>query len=228
MGFGHGSKAKVYANGYDLTPYLTSFGASGSADTSEVTVLGNGSKAYLAGLKDATFSGEGFYAAGVNEVDPVLRAALGTDNVVWAYMPQGDTFSAPGYGFTSVETSYEVSSPVDGVTDISVEAQSSSGLEPVQVLHEWKAESAAGQGGNIVASAATSSGAVGYLVLAAGTSVVVKIEHSTDGTTFSTLLTFTTATGPTAERKEVTGTVNRYVRVTWDKACTFWAGFYRR
>ena len=228
MGFGHGSKAKVYANGYDLTPYLTSFSASGSADTAEVTVLGNGSKAYLAGLKDATFSGEGFYMAGTGEVDPVLRAALGADNVVWAYLPQGDAVNGAGYAFASVETSYEVSSPVDGVTDISVEAQSNVGLEPILVLHEWKAETAAGQGTAVVASAATSNGGVGYLMLAAATSVVVKVEHSTDGTTFSTLLTFTTATGPTAERKEVTGTVNRYVRVTWDKACTFWAGFYRR
>lgn len=227
MAFGHGSVAKVYANGYDLTPYLTSFGVAGAADTAEVTVLGQGSKAYLAGLKDATLSGEGYYDGDAGAVDAVLRAALGTDTGVWGHLPNGDGVGVAGYGFRSVETAYEVSTPVDGVAGVSVEAQSNVGLEPLVALHELKAETAAGQGTSHNNGAASTNGGSAYLQLVAGTTVTVTVKDSADGTTFATIGTFTAASGHSAQRIAITGTIRQYTRVEWDKACTFWAGIHR-
>ena len=69
---------------------------------------------------------------------------------------------------------------------------------------------------NTTSSASGGAGYAHFLSLASG-SVVVKIEHSSDNATWADLITFSTigtSDVPTAERSEVTGTVNRYVRVS--------------
>ncbi|NOZ27962.1 MAG: hypothetical protein GXP39_07920 [Chloroflexi bacterium] len=229
MSFGHGSQAKVYANGYDLSSYLSQFSASGSADTAEVTTFGKSAKVYIAGLKDATFSGEGFYDGATDAVDAVLSAALGVDDVVWVWLPQGDGFGNDGYGFECIETSYEVSSPVDGATTVSVEGQSSSGMERLDTLHALGAEAAAGSGSALDNGASTSNGGSAYLIVTAvpGTPATVTVEHSPDNVTWSTLATFSAVSGRSGQRVEISGTIDRYVRVSWDQPCTFWAGIHR-
>jgi hypothetical protein len=65
--------------------------------------------------------------------------------------------------------------------------------------------------------ASSASGGNAYLQvtdlsLGGYTSLTVKLRHSTDNVTFTDLLTMTAVTGAqTAEKKTVTGTVNRYV-----------------
>lgn len=55
------------------------------------------------------------------------------------------------------------------------------------------------------------------LTLGGYTSVTVKVRHSADNITFTDLVTFTTVTAaPFAERKAVTGTVQRYTAISWD------------
>jgi hypothetical protein len=67
---------------------------------------------------------------------------------------------------------------------------------------EWAASSANGGAGYLSVSA---------LTLGGYTSVTVVIRHSTDDITFADLITFTAVTAaPTAERKTVTGTINKY------------------
>ena len=41
----------------------------------------------------------------------------------------------------------------------------------------------------------------------------VKIQHSTDASTWADLITFTVLSAPSAEHKVATGTVHRYLRV---------------
>ena len=121
MAFKHGSKA-VFKVGNptatDISQYLTTVGISRSADTAEVTVLGNASKAYLAGLKDATISIEG-------NLDPTINTTLsglvGQDGTLFEYLPQGGT--TPKVSGSCVCTSYEISTPVDGAGTFSAEFQ---------------------------------------------------------------------------------------------------------
>lgn len=229
MSFGHGSKARVYANGYDLTDYLNSFDASGSADAVETTTFGKTSKTYIAGLKDATFSGAGYFDGSEDAVHDVLKDALGVDNVVWVWLPQGDGFGNDAFGFAAVQTSYEVSSPVDGVTSVSADAQSNVGLEPVETLHALGSEAAGGQGSSLDNSAASTGGGAAYLIVTAvpGAAATVVVEHSSDNTNWETLVTFSAASGRSGQRVAVSGTIDRYVRVTWDQGCAFWAGIHR-
>lgn len=60
---------------------------------------------------------------------------------------------------------------------------------------------------------ATTAGATGYQQLTDGFGGFTgRIEHSADGVASETLLTFTAASAPSAERKEVSGTIKRYTR----------------
>jgi hypothetical protein len=64
---------------------------------------------------------------------------------------------------------------------------------------------------------ATSNGIITNLhITASDQSTIAKIQHSVDNSTWVDLVTFTSiAAGRGAERKIVTGTVNRYLRATW-------------
>ncbi len=233
MAFNHGSKAAVYANGYELSQFLTSVSTAGQADTAEVTTLGKAAKVYIAGLEDATLSAEGIFDGAANAVDQILQAALGVDDSIWVYMPTGDGNGNAGYGFLAIETSYEIETPVDGVAAISAEAQSKVGLERIIALHAMATEAAGGNAASQNNGAQTTKGGVGYLQVVNVTgALTVKIQHSSDNggaDPWADLVTFT-ATGIGAvrgERKEVAGTVKQYLRVTWTGAGKFFAGFGR-
>jgi len=221
MPFQHGSKATVYANGYDLTGYLKNFSTSGQADVRDITVFGKTAKEYIAGLKDATLSAEGLLDGATDAIDQVLAAALGGASIVWNWYPQGDAVvGGDGYGFDAIETNYEIETPVDDVAVINVEAQSKVGRERVKSLHPLGQESASGSSTVLDNGAATTNGGVAYLQVPAiaGTAPTldVKIQHSADNVTYTDLIVFAqVAVSRKAERKAVTGTVNRYVKAVW-------------
>lgn len=225
MAFKHGSLAKVYVNGYDLSAYLKNFSSPVSADTHEVTTFGATAKAYIPGIIDATLSAEGIYDGAVDAVDQVLAATLGQDNSIFCWYPQGDANGNYGYGFAAIETSYTIETPVEDVAAISVEAQSNTGRERLIVVHALGQETASGNSTAVDNGAATSNGGVAYLQVPsiAGTSPAldVKIQHSVDNVTYTDLIVFTQVTaGKKAERKTVTGTVNRYIKAVWTLAGT--------
>jgi hypothetical protein len=95
------------------------------------------------------------------------------------------------------------------------------GLESGIVLHAQSAETATVNGTSVDNAAASTNGAVGQLHVTAkaDTTAVwtIKIQHSTDNSTFVDLITFTNVSNRTlaagAQRIEVTGTINRYTRV---------------
>ena len=222
MAFSHGKSAVIYTNGYNLTGYLKQFSASGSADVAETTVFGAQSKSYIAGQKDASLSAEGLFDGSADAVDQVLNAALGaSSDSIWTWFPAGAAaVGDDGYGFSAIETGYEISSPVGDVVSVTAEAQSNTGLERVDLLHVLAARTVDGTGTALDNTASSSNGAAAYLQVtaAAGTtpSITVKVQHSSDNVAWTDLITFDAVTAANkAQRKAVTGTVNRYVRVTW-------------
>jgi hypothetical protein len=214
--FTHGKNATVLANGYNLSAYFNSATASGSADTAEVSTFGNNSKAYIPGLKDATFSVEGYYDATAGAVDQTLAGMLGTETV-WVTVMSADAIGARGYAAKTIATTVEIGAEIGGAVTISAEGQSTNGSDPIVVLHALGAETASGNGTQVDNGSATTNGAAGYLqVIAATGTIVAKVQHSSDGTTWADLITFTsTSTANTAERITTTGTVNRYLRALW-------------
>lgn len=216
--FTHGKDAKFLANGVDLSNYFSSVSHSGSAETAEVTTLGAASKSYIAGLKDSTFSVEGYFDGTTGASDDALATILGTETV-WTIIVGGDTLGARGYGAKTIGTSVETGAEIGGAVSVSAEAQSTTGPDAVVVLHPLAARTGNGNGTQVDNGAASSNGAAGFLHVTAksGTiSLVVKVQHSSDGSTWADLITFSTVTAANAsERVAVTGTVNRYIRALW-------------
>ncbi len=236
MAFSHGSKARLYIAGYDLTGFLKGVKAPAEIDKAEVTTLNKTSRCYIPGLQTATLSAEGFYDGSAGAIDDVLRQITGLASAVMAHLPAGDGIGKTAVCMDAIETSYEDDTSVDDAAQLSFEAQSNVGAERCLILHALGAETVGGQAAGQDNTAPTTFGGAGYVIatVPAANAPTVKIQHSTDNNTYADLLTFNPlATGRFHQRQEVAPgvTINRYVRALWTTAgaCPpFFVAFYRR
>lgn len=215
MPFGHGKSGKLFVNGENLSGYLTSVTVARTADSHDRTVLGGDSHAFTTGLTDATLSGEGLASFDEDELDEILEPVLGAE-ALCSFYPNGDAAGARGKGLDCDATSYEIDSPVDGLSTFALEAQSSVGSEAVK-SHRAHGTVTASEDGSAVDNAASSAdGGVAYLHVTSvdGTTPTLdaKIQDSADDTTYVDLVAFSQATAKGAQRVEVAGTVDRYTR----------------
>jgi len=103
----------------DLSSVVNSASLSRSAETAEVTALGDGSKAYIAGLKDATISVEGMADVTTSGyLDGILGAV--TD---WELYPQGEGSGSVKYSGQAILKSLETGAEVGGAVTVSGEFQ---------------------------------------------------------------------------------------------------------
>lgn len=226
MAFLHGKSTMVMYGGSNLSAYFNEASQSQSVETAETTAFGDNAKTYITGLKDGTFSLSGMFDGAQDAVDDVLSSVLGSaTHQPLTIAPKGTAVGDVSFSGDTIQTSYEVSSPVGDVVSVSMESQVSSGIDRGLLLAAQAAVSATGNQSSIDNSTSSSNGAVGYLHLTANGqdgATTVKIQHSADNSTFADLITFTAVSaGSTAgERIEVTGTVNRYVRAQYTLAGT--------
>lgn len=236
MAFSHGSKAKVYVGGVDLSAFLSGASRSSERDMAETSTLGSSDKAFIPGLRGHTLSAEGYFDGGASAVDERFESALSVDTGrVLSYLPAGDVFASPCSCGIVHEASYEVETPVDGVAAVTAELQVTGRLDRGLILRALAAATAGGNGTGIDNAASSSDGGAGFLQVTAFsgfTNIVAKVQHSTDGSSWSDLITFATVTGITSERVEVAGTVNRHTRALWTVSgtgsATFHVAFARR
>lgn len=234
MAFSHGKNAKVYLNGHDVTSYLDSIEMPVTVDTPEVTTFGNTSKTYIAGLKDATMAAEGFYDGASGAIDDILSSAkdsTGASVLNWWY--DNDTIGNLGQGSLIFNTNFAISATVDNAVRIAVAAQSKTASESVLSLKNLAASTLSTEAASQDTSSATSNGGAGYLQVTANESSAlgVTIEHSASGSTWDTLVSFTTVTTyPASERVTYTGTTKQYVRAAWTttQSSTFMVALNRR
>lgn len=122
--FTHGKDAvfKVADSGStmrDISNVVNSSSLSRSAETAEVTALGDDSKAYIPGLKDATVSVEGM--ADVT-TSGYLDGILGTVTT-WEFFPAGTANGQVKYSGSGILTSLETAAEVGGAVTVSGELQ---------------------------------------------------------------------------------------------------------
>jgi len=123
MAYAHGTTGvlKVFSTSLrDLSPYLTSAQSSLSADTAEVSTLGDTSKEYIAGLKDGTISFEGKFDP---TPDGWLQAILGGTAVPFEFHPQGTATGNVKYSGSAILTSYEPGADIGDAVGFSGELQ---------------------------------------------------------------------------------------------------------
>lgn len=148
----------------------------------------------------------------------------------------GNTLGQPFVGFGGAfKASYEVISQIGKLTKANTTFGMGGAMEQGVILYPLADATVDANGTTVDQSAGTTAGGVGYVQCTAFsglTNVIYTIEHSTDGSSWSTLITFSTITSaPAAERVSVSGTVNRYVRaavnVTGTGSATALIGFKR-
>lgn len=225
--FRHSKNTVVLAAQYNLSEYLTSVTTSNSVETPETTTFSSVDRSYLTGHTEGTVSFEGLYdgtTAGIDgattdAIDKILSDALGNStNTVITVSADGGAFGRRAVLLDAVETTYEVTSPLTDVVAISGGANANDGLEYGVWLTYNTAFTSTTNGTAVDNATSSLRGSVANLHVTANTrstAVTVKVQHSTDNSSWVDLTTFAnvSATTLTSERKTTTGTVNRYVRV---------------
>lgn len=132
--FTHGKNAvfKVADSGATLRDVSTAVNKAAlkrQVDTAEVSALGNSSKAYIPGLKDATISLDGFADA---TVSGYMDGILGT-TTTWEYYPSGTAAGNIKYSGSGIVTQLETSAEIGGAVTLTGELQVTGDITRVTV-----------------------------------------------------------------------------------------------
>lgn len=229
--FVHGKTTTVLLDEFDLSAYFNSADISHSIETAETTGFGASSKAYITGLRDGTLSLSGMWSADSGGSDPELAALLGAATTPIVTVGYGGAGIGNRATLTKAhETSYAISSPVADIVTVtadfnaSTDATANLTLSIAQGVQLTAGSSIAfGSLGNLASvdsGASSANGGVGNLHVTANTigggTTTIKIQDSTNNSSWADLITFSSvaAATVTSQQSVVTGTVDRYLRVT--------------
>lgn len=220
--FRHGRGTYVLVDKYNLTPYFREANRSSGVDLAETSAFGTFDKTFVVGMREGRISMGGMFDGTTNAVDQALATILGQAAAVpVTYAPEGLAIGRRTYVCQAEETTYEVSASISDVVAVSAEVQATGGIHGGFSLHDLTAETANGNGTSVNNGAATTLGAAATLHVSTNTrdagSILVKVQHSTDNSSWADLISFTSVNFGTTfgEYKEVTGTVNQYLRALW-------------
>ena len=220
--FRHGKSTAVLLNGEDVSTYFNDATTNRSIETVETTAFGQNSKTYIASLRDGTLSLAGMFDGTTGAIDDILAGIAGADgDAIATVSVDGGAVGSVCHMVATQETTYEVSSVVSDLVKVSAEFQADGGLDSGRLLASSAviASATTTNGTAVDNAAASSNGGVGHVHATANTrnaTTAVKIQHSTDNSTWVDLVTFTAIAISTksAQRIEVAAgtTVNRYLR----------------
>lgn len=185
----------------------------------DVTPINKSAVERVMGLADGSISFNSFFNDAAGQQHLALKA-VPTTNIIATFC-QAQSVGSEAACLLGKQNNYDHDRGSDGsiVATIDIEA-SGFALEWCQLLTAGiQTDSTASSGSSKDDSASSSNGLRAYLQVVdidSGTPTVV-IEDSPNDSTWSTLVSFTAVvngTEPTAERVIVTGTVNRYLRIT--------------
>lgn len=231
MAFNPGYKTRILLGDFSMSPKLASFSAPVTVEMLDDTTFGDdGVRSFIPGFMGSTATMSGYIDA-----DTLTDVDAWSGNNPLTYAPFGLAHGSQVTLADAVKATLTVSSPVNGVSAFDLSCATDGFTDFGVSLHDLEAETADENGTSHDNSVATSNGGVAQLHVTAYsglTSAVVTIEDSADDAAWATIATFATATGVTAERVDVTGTVRRYVRyvldVTGTGSVTFQCSFARR
>ncbi len=233
----HGSQVRVYINGRDASGDLATVSPKPTAATHDTTTFAAGGWVQSdAGLLGCDCGIEAFYDPAAGGIGQQLEA-IGGAFVVSIF--DGDANAIGDSGILLPAGPLETRETPIGVTDMvkltgNVKGNGRPGLF-AKLLHPLGAETGSGNGASLDNTASSASGGRATLHVTGITGTwTVTVQHSANNADWADLVTFTQvaeAGGITAETKEVSGDVNRYLRVaqTEDVAgtLTFVVGFAR-
>jgi hypothetical protein len=223
MAFVHGKDAEVLMDALAMTGYLRGFEAGSEVELSDTTVLGDEGHKNIPGLDNGSLSFDGVWdatpgAGGMDVTVEGLKQAASASVITLA--PNGLTVPNRVISVSARLNNYAIPAAVADAVGFSAGWATDGQVDNGKSHKELASVSATTNGTSVDNAAGTTTGGVGALHVTANTrngNVTVKIQHSTDNSAWSDLLTFTVVSSSTttAERVAVTGTVNRYTRAQW-------------
>lgn len=220
MSFSNAQLARVLLGENELSSKLTQARALSGNEMLDVTTLNDTAKRFIAGLGMGELSVEGWSdAAGFTDTFTALDA--GVAGVV-TYAPKGLSLGSPCILASGRKTTFETGTEVGGVANFSLNVTGDGHVAQGVMLHDLAAETADDSESSYdrgAAQTSTALGGVAHLHVSAYdslTSIDVIVEDSANDSTWATIATFTQVTATGSERVEITGTVRRYLRATWD------------
>lgn len=217
MTFLHGRNTKVWFNAYDVGPYLSSIGFSGSRDTADVTNFASGgNKEAIAGTRSSTISAGGFHDADLTELDTTMDSGSGV--LTWS-PGAGSAIGDRTYLASIIGTSLQRSSPVGDVVAIAWDTMADTVTGLGWILHPKGEDTNTTTGASKDDGAATSTGWQAHLHVFAvdGGSWVVKLQDSANNSAWTDVTggAFAAVTGAASERlvsAASTTDLRRYLR----------------
>jgi len=214
-----GKNGALYLAQYDISGKVNRFEPSLSRPLTDVTCMQASGHQFQPTLHEDSLSFDGFYDfdSGIVTILNAMRNSM-SNTLCSLSMGVAQGASAIAGEGVWLET-YPIEIAVDNVLRVTGSFKFHDIARAGYVLQAKATQTADGSGAAVDDGAASSSGAEAYLhVFSCDVpDLVIKVQTDT-GATFDTptdLITFTTVTGATSERKTATGAVEQYVRVTW-------------
>jgi hypothetical protein len=217
-----GQLTEIYANGYDLSAWLSGANLPRNLAALDLTMFGNGGfEASTPGLQTGDPSFDGIHSGDANDAAATFLAAYGSDSVSMIVGLAGSAVGKPSRQFDLIETKYDIKSGYADLVKITASGSYQGQFDSGLFAHAKGAESATGNSTALDNAAATSNGYridVHVLSLTGndGThGVEPLIQSSPDNSAWSTLHTFGRESATGAFVYEGTGSVPRYLRGRW-------------
>jgi hypothetical protein len=232
--FRHGKNTKVFIDEYDLSNQLREANVSGEADTAETSAFGTQDKTYVVGLIGSNASLSGMFSGAAGEDDALFNSWNADDlDHVTTICHEGTGAAGTGVGrrasiLPGKFYSRSVTNSLTDMVGIQAMVQSDGPARTGLLLHDYAtAETATGNTTGQDNGAATAFGGAAHLhvpINSRNGTLIAKVQHSTDNSAWSDLITFTTINASTVGKERISlaagTTVNRYVRGQWTIAGT--------
>jgi hypothetical protein len=220
--FTPGNATRVLVNEKHVSATVSGWSASHQRAYGQVdTILDTGTR-WVPGLMSGSIALRGPQDSVDQGLDAEIRSAVGTDNVFLATLcPYGTAIGMFAMTALCDISAHTVDASVSEAVGFTATATPDTSVDMGFLAHALTAETADGNGTSIDRGAGSTNGAVAALHVTAYsglTSAAIKIQHSTDNSSWSDLTSFTTATAVGWEHKVVAAgtTVSRYVRTVTD------------
>lgn len=228
MTFAHSKNSRVFVNERHASGQITGWSVRHSRQYGEATTLLETGAKFIPGIMSGQMSLSGLFDS-AQFVETEMAAALGVDNdLLVTVCPYTTSVGARAMFCPSDPEGYAVDAALAQTVTFSVDTVADALVDMGVVLHDHTAETGDGNGASVdrLASSAAGAGASLHVTAYSGlTNIIVKIQDSPDDAIWSDLITFSTATGVTKEFTTVAGTVDQYVRASWDVTGTGSATF---
>lgn len=232
MAFIFGTNTRVWMDGRQAACMINEITQEAEIEEAEVTTLCSTLKDYIPGLAEVTIELEGYFdtntVSPANTMEALFHSKISNQDVFpVTFAPDGGGDVGDGvYLMNGFLQEYSIENTVDEAAAVEATMRCSSSLARGLVLHsDITARTATGNHGNAPSATtldnttSSANGGIGVLQVSAvsGTTptLVAKIQHSSDGTTWVDLITFTSQNAVNGEYLTVSGTVNRYLRAQW-------------